>query len=280
MAQRINEQIGILAAIEAKRHFFAVGLEMLRANFVPSSEDAALQERESRFYGISVDVALHVDAELVANSFVASILSEMTRCAAVGIKIIGVKNFDILADIFADVLFECSALYIFGMEEAEVAATLTDSNYDLFVVVSRLLSFSTVYAADKRFVHLHSTAKHWLIGFDHCGADSMAEIPCRPIASDSEGALNLTSGHPLLCFAEQQCGNEPFCKGKVRIVKDSSSGNGKLIIAFLTVEQLLLGIEFHDWHFAAQTLWAFGPAQADKHFSTLFIGREHAVYIN
>ena len=47
MSQGIHEQIGPFAAVKAKTHFFKVGREMLGANPMPSSHNAALQERES-----------------------------------------------------------------------------------------------------------------------------------------------------------------------------------------------------------------------------------------
>ncbi len=65
MTQGIQEQIGIFPAIESERHFFAVGLEMLRVYFVPRTHDPALQERECGFDGIRVHVALRVGAQLM-----------------------------------------------------------------------------------------------------------------------------------------------------------------------------------------------------------------------
>ena len=47
MAQSIDKQIGALAAIEPERHFVQVRLQVFRADLVPRSDDAALQERES-----------------------------------------------------------------------------------------------------------------------------------------------------------------------------------------------------------------------------------------
>jgi hypothetical protein len=87
-SQRINEQIRILAAIESEGHFFTVGLEMLRADFMPRSHNAALQARECRFDGIGVNASDRIDTKFVANSFVSSILSETTRCTAVGVEIV------------------------------------------------------------------------------------------------------------------------------------------------------------------------------------------------
>ena len=52
MAQGIQKQIGILPTIEAEAHLVQVGGEMLGANLVPRSHDAALQKREGGFHGV------------------------------------------------------------------------------------------------------------------------------------------------------------------------------------------------------------------------------------
>ncbi len=59
MTQCINKQIGALPAIESKLHLFEVGREMLCAEPVPCSHDAALEKREGGFNRIGVNVAQH-----------------------------------------------------------------------------------------------------------------------------------------------------------------------------------------------------------------------------
>jgi hypothetical protein len=280
VSQGINEQIRILPAIESERHFFAVGLEMLRANFMPRSHDAALQERECGFNRIGVDVALRVDAELVSNCLVPSIFTQMFRGASVCLPIVREQNIDILTNVLADVLFECSAPGVLGMKEPEIAAALTDTDYHFFVVVLGRLSLPPVLTANIGFVHLDFSIKHWSVDFHYRSADSMAEIPCRSVASDSERALHLASGHAFLRFAEKQHGDEPFVQGKMAVIEYSSGCDGELVVAVLAVEQLLLGLKLYDWHLAAQTLRAFRPAKPNEQLSALGIGRKHGVYIN
>jgi hypothetical protein len=278
--QSINKQIGILAAIESKGHFFAVGLEMLRADFMPRAHNAALQERECGFDRARVSVALGIDAEFVANRLVPSIFPQMLRRAPVCLPIVREKNIDIFADILTDVLFEGSALCIAGMKEAEIAATLTDSNDDFLVIVLRFLSLPPILTADVGFIHFDFAAEHRPVDFYHRRADSMAEIPCRSVASDSERALNLASGHTFLRFTEKQNSDEPFIQRQMAVIENRSSRNGELVVAILTVENLLLGLKFYNWHLAAQALRAFGPAQSDKQLAALCIGRKHGIYIN
>lgn len=47
MAQVVDEQIGVRTTVESERHFVQVGLQVLRADFVPRSDDSALEKRES-----------------------------------------------------------------------------------------------------------------------------------------------------------------------------------------------------------------------------------------
>lgn len=65
MTQGIQKQVGILSVIESESHLFTVGLQALRAAFVPCSNDAALEKREHGFNGIGVHVALGIDVTFV-----------------------------------------------------------------------------------------------------------------------------------------------------------------------------------------------------------------------
>ena len=70
MTQGVNEQIGILPAIEAKFHLFEIGRKMLCADTVPRPHDATLQETESGFDCVGVNVAIYVDAAFVLDGLV------------------------------------------------------------------------------------------------------------------------------------------------------------------------------------------------------------------
>jgi hypothetical protein len=108
----------------------------------------------------------------------------------------------------------------------------------------------------------------------------MAEIPCRFVASESKGALNLASGHAFLGFAEKKGSKEPFIEWQMRVIEDRSDRHAELVIALLAVEELLFGVKLYHGHLAARTFRASGPAKPDKQLAALFIGREHGVYIN
>ena len=62
--QRIAEQIRIGTVIKTPSHLVQVGLQMLRADFVPRTHDAPLEQREGALNRVRMDVSLNVDAPL------------------------------------------------------------------------------------------------------------------------------------------------------------------------------------------------------------------------
>lgn len=280
MTQRIQEQVRILAAIESESHFCAVGLKMLRANAVPATHNAALQKRERGLDGVGMGIALGIDAELVTDSLVSALLAVVGQGSAIRSRIIGVKNINIFAQVLADVLQESSAPRIFGVEEPQFSATLTDSENDFFVIESGLLALEPILAADIGFVHFDFTVEHRPLRFDHCGPDTVTKVPRRLVASEAERALNLASGHALLGFAEKQGSDKPLRKRQVGIVEDRPGSYGELVVTLFAVVERLFGFEFRSIHLAARAADAFGPAEPGKHLAALIFGREHGVYVN
>jgi hypothetical protein len=274
MSQGIQKQVGVFPTIETERHLFAVGLEMLGANLVPRSHYSALEQGESGFDSVGVNVALDVDVELVANRLVASLFTKLLCCASVASPIVGIQNFDIFAQVFPNVLFESSALCILGVKEAEIAATLPYADYDFLVIVrSGVASPVALLATDEGFVHLHLAAQHWPIDFDHGGSDAVAEVP-RGLVADSQGSLDLTGRHSFLGLTEQQSSYKPLAQGQVRIVENCSGGYAELVVATSAVEELFFGFQLDRVLFAAQATNAIGKAEAAEQFSASFIGRE------
>jgi len=280
MTQGIDKQIGAIPAIESEGHLFKIGREMLCAESMPSTRDSALQETERGFDGIGMSIAINVDLSLVAHSLVgAASESSFHHGLRIGAPFIGHNHVNVLADILADIFCEGSGLCIAGMEEAQIAATLTDTDNDLFVVL-KAATYSDSLAADIGFVYFHFTVEHISLAFDHGSPDSMAEIPCCLVAADADCALNLASRHAFLGFAEQKRSGKPFRKRQVGIIEDRASGYGELIIALFAVEELLFGFQFGHEAFTAQAAWAFGEAQACQKFAALGIGRKECVYVH
>lgn len=60
MTQGIYEKVRILAAVESECHLVQIGCEMFCADLMPRSNNAVLQQGESGFHSVRVNVAVHV----------------------------------------------------------------------------------------------------------------------------------------------------------------------------------------------------------------------------
>ena len=61
MPQRVHEEIRAVAAVEAELHLVQIPRQVLGAEPVPRSHDAALEQREGRFHSVSVSIAIDVN---------------------------------------------------------------------------------------------------------------------------------------------------------------------------------------------------------------------------
>src|SRR5271157_3264255 len=104
MAQRINEEIGILSAVEAECHFVQVGLQMLSTEFMPCSHDAPLEQRKCRFDGVGVNVGSEADVLLrgVVDGFMLMVTNGSRVCG----EIIRDDYIYVLGDILFDVALQ------------------------------------------------------------------------------------------------------------------------------------------------------------------------------
>src|SRR5262249_7088851 len=150
-----------------------------RADLVPASDDSALEEREGGFNGIGMDIAAHVYAIFVLDSFVLSTLDAgCNHRRNVRGELVCDDYINVGADIFFYVLRQSSSLDIGCMKESEFSATLPDADHNFFVVVLAVpaLAFALT-SADPCFINFNSTVEHWLIHFLHSSTNAMAEIP-------------------------------------------------------------------------------------------------------
>lgn len=280
MTESIQEQVGILSAIESECHLIQIGREMLCADLVPCSHDAALQEREGRFDCVGMNVALNIDAVLVPDGLVFfGGDSGFGHGERIGSEFIRNDHINILAHVLTDVLCHGARLRIPSMEETQIAIALADSNNHFLRFLSSVDALSDLLPANVGFVHFDSAIKHRLLGFVHGSADAMAEVPRRLVA-DSKSPLDLIRGHSLACFTEKQGGEKPLLQREMGVIEDRASGHSELVIAVLAVEELLRRFQFDGWHLTARALNAAGPAQPDKQLAAFFIGIEQVYNVN
>jgi hypothetical protein len=281
MTQSINKQGGTLAAIESETHLFQVGGEMLCADAMPRSHNAALEQREGILNGVRVDISHDIDLAAMIDGLVLFCWNASAiHGVGIGHKIIRHNHVNILADVLSDELRDGSSLGIAGMKKSHFAVPLPDSEYDFFVIPARLVSASPDLSADIGFVYLYDAIEHGPCGFPHSGTDAMAEIPCGLIAADSERSLNLAGRNAFLGFTEQQGRRKPFNQGQVRIIEDRARKDGELIVTVFAVEKLLFGFQFGSVGLAAGAARSFGPAEPHKELSAFIIAAKHGLYVN
>jgi hypothetical protein len=137
---------------------------------------------------------------------------------------------------------------------------------------------STLSAAHIGFVHFDSTRKFGLASLDHCGPDSVAEIPCGLIAH-AQHPLDLIRGHSLAGFAQQVSSDEPFFQREMGVIEDGSDQYRVLIIAGEALKQ---SARLEPCIIGALASWALDtvrPAKASENFAALFIGSEHILNV-
>src|SRR5260370_5890467 len=221
---RVTKQERVLAVVKPPRHFVEVGRKMLRADLMPRTHDAALQERECGFDRISMNVSVHVPPVTVTDSFVLRAFYASTNHGLwVGWVFICDHYIKVGANVFLNVLSERARLRIFSMEEPQFAASLPQPNHDFFVVVGSVPALSPVlFSAYIGFVHFYRAMQCWLGRLLHRMTNAVAEIPSRAIV-DSKHSLELIRAHSLARLAEDECSKEPFGQRQVGIVEDRPS---------------------------------------------------------
>ena len=179
---------------------------------MPCSNNPALEQAKSGFYGIGMNVATNVDFVLVAHGLMgAASESSFHHSFWIGGPFVGHNHVNMSADIFLDVLGEGSRSCVFGVKEPQLAATLTDTDNDLFVVLKAAPSSDSL-ATDIGFIHLNLASEERLSSCDHGSPDAMAEIPCGLVGS-LEHALELIRRHALARLTEQVGSEKPLPEG-------------------------------------------------------------------
>jgi len=205
---------------------------MFDTDSMPCAHDAALEKRESGFYGVSVNVTLDVNPTAVLDGLMSrSRNARPFHCEGIRDEVVRDNHVHILADILSNVARNRSSFHIAGMKHADITVTLADTDYDFLVRSTSLESFAPSLAPDIGFIHFHLAAQLRPASFEHGCANAMAEIPCRFVCLDSERALNLARAHAFLGFAEKDGGEEPYSQRQMRVVEDRVHGRAELVFA-------------------------------------------------
>ena len=281
MTQSIEEQIRILATIEAKLHLFQVRCKMLCADVMPCSGDSALQKGESGFDVVGVNIPASVFFLAVCDGLMPlSVLASFPKGEWVLRRVIGENHVHILADVLADILCQRSRLCVLRVEEAEIAIALADSEYHFFVVHPADTALPYVLAAYIGFVKLNRAVEHLLLTFDHRGPDSMTEKPRSLVATNPERPLNLTSGNSLFRLAEKVRSEKPLSQRQVRVMEYSSRSHAKLVAAIGAFKFALREQARNCFTLASRASDAFGPTQPFQKFAASIFGSVFTIQLS
>src|ERR1035437_8022234 len=260
MTQSVNEQVGTIPAVEAEAHFVKIGLQMLGANLVPRSDDAALEQREGILCRVRMNIGSNPD---VFSSTVVYLLMGrghvgFTHGRAIDVEVIGHNHVNGLRYVLAEVLCQCSRLHVLCVEETKSTTALSDADYDLFVGSTATLmdALSASLASNIGFVHFDSTVQHGAVNLCHSSTDAMTEIPCSFVAN-SERPLDLICTHPLARFYEQHHSEEPCFQRKVRVVEDCAGGHCELVLAVGAPQEFLIRADARER--LSMAAWTFRP---------------------
>src|SRR2546426_1166056 len=276
MTQGVQEQIGVLPAIETESHLVQIGREMFCADLMPRSDDTALQKTESVLDCVGVNIRSEAYIFLLRVIHRLMPIAQFAQSLGVGCQFIGHDHIHILRDIFLDISGQSSALCILGMEESQLAIALPNADHYLFVGRCFPAPWVSLLSTHIGFIHLDSTIQHGSIKFLHGGSNPMAEIPRGFIAS-ADDALDLGCAHSFAGFAEQIRGNKPFSQCKVRVLKHSARDDRELVRASIALIAVVLLNPRVAMMLATWTDDTLRPAQPFKDFSAAIIRPKHFV---
>jgi hypothetical protein len=267
MTQGIQKQVRVLSAIEPERHLVQVSGQMLRADAMPRSKDAALEQRECGFHGVRVNVAHNVGV-FVLDRFVAIFLASHREW--VNRVFVGNQDFHVLTDVVGDDFVNRIRFYVLGMNEANITASLPKADHNIFLSYR---ATESGLSANIGFVHFDRTVKGCLFVL-HCGTNAMTEVP-RGFVANSDGALHLVRGKSLAGFAEEQGRYEPLVERKMGVVKDRTNRDAELVITDRAPKQLSVRFEPDNVvRLATRAFRAIGPAEPFEEFAALFVSIE------
>src|SRR5208282_3854452 len=284
MTQSLNKQIGAFPAVKTGLHLREIARQVLGRNLVPRSNDAALEQAESRFNGIRVDArvnGVNVDSRRMLNGFVLRPhVAEQGRRgiiqrARVTAGIIRHNDFDRPAHVLLDVLCQRARFHVRRVKESQFALTLPDAHNNFFVSSASALP-TALDSAHIGFIKFNRASQREPLRRCHRCSDPVEKIPSRFVA-DSQSPLELHRRHALPRFHEQQDGDKPLLKGQMGISEDRACSDAELIVTRIADQDFISSR--HD-PAASDTLRSRGPAKPFQQLSTASIIGEarHEIY--
>jgi len=230
-AQRVPEQVRVLAVFEAEGHLFQVGRQVLLADLVVSANDGAVQDAPHAFDGVRVNLP---DDPFLLPVVDRRVQRALVFDALVGFPIVGEDGISVLVYVLVNEAVQGLAGAVLDDAETDAAAALHRAD-DEGLVAGEAAPLAGMLSADPRFVHFHNGVQKRLVLVLHRSSDAVRQVP-RRLVGDAEHALELVGADAPLGLADHVDSEEPFPQRQVRVVKDGPDADGELIAAAVAFE--------------------------------------------
>src|SRR5882672_406921 len=229
---------------------------MLRRDFMPRAENAALEKREGRFHGVCMHIAMHIFPRVIDGLM--DFLLHVIERPRIDSGLVSHNHFDVCSDVGVDNFAHCGRPRIGSANQAEIAIALPDADNNLLGI---LRTPAALFASHIGFIYFDSATERLWRYVQHSRTDTMAEVPRRFIAN-SKLALHLIRGHALTRLTEQIGRKKPLPQGQVCIVKDGLRCYAELVRA-IVANKLITRVNAVDLAGATfKALYTLRPAEA------------------
>lgn len=226
LEHRVAEHVRVLAVVEPELKFIAVSVKVLCRDLMIRADDRTLEKRPYVLYGVGMNFASNVLAGSMPYRFVFGVLI----CdATVSGPFVGIDSFGVAASISSDEAVQGFPIRAAHYLEADVPAALHSTYHHGFVALVPT-SLAVHLATDEGLIHFNDALQELRVNFIQSGAYAVAQVPCGFVAHP-KSALHLISGDSLFGLYDKINCKEPLPEWKVRVVKDSASGNGESVAA-------------------------------------------------
>jgi hypothetical protein len=242
----LQRSFGAFHVIYAETHavaiaeikFREIAVQMFLAAMLVDADHAALEDGEEAFRGVSVDLAPHIFAEPVFNSFVARKL--LSNLAIIG-AFVG-HDRSLAGDVGANHWRDIGNAGAFQVEAAGRTAAFDETENDVLVAGSLPLGLA-LDLAEEGFIGLddRASAAHGLDADDSHGFPYSVRHEPRGLEGHAQGSTKLIRTDALLAGAQKEHRLEPQAHRDVAILEDGADLHGELLSALVALVNAVAG---------------------------------------
>jgi hypothetical protein len=287
---RGSENVLIMPIIIAELELSNIEMQVLFADLVEVSHDAAFDQRPEAFDGLSVDGAYNVLLLVVIDGRMRIFLAK----ALVAGPLVGAEQADLMRDCFAnersqrigaDVVDHAGYHIALALNGADNGGLASQDATPTLLARPLVFVLIVAFAADESFVNLDNAAK-LLDVLDQGCSDLVAHEPCGLVGTEAHVAHDLKRAHSLFTDQHQVRDLEPIAQWLVRVLEDRAGNVGKAIAVRGTLFALpvpLAGRQVIDRRIATtRATDALGPPAGDQvGLASIFVAnREHGIELS